>query len=259
MALNFKLVIRKILSFIIYYSGLLTLYNLFYMNNKPIILAYHRIVDPDKLLIKSELGMCVKPETFDMQMRYLSKHYNALSLSEWHSNRRKTKAKKTIIITFDDGWKDNYDNGYPILKKYNLPATIFLSTGIIGSNNWFWPEKIIFILEHVRDNFETIDREVLDRLFYQFPFLKALDEINVNFGKKVERIISYLKRYENIDIFEIIEVLKSNLNIVDFPKERLMLNWDEVREMSKDMISYGSHTVNHNILTNLSKKKFLKS
>ena len=77
----------------------------------------------------------VKPLNFDRQMAYLYKHrYNVISLADLIGRLRKREAlpDRTVCLTFDDGFADNYFNVLPVLKKYNFPATIFLLTGYMG-------------------------------------------------------------------------------------------------------------------------------
>ena len=97
------------------------------------ILMYHSIDD-------SLAAACVSPKCFEKQMAYL-KHvgYQAVDLDAVFSYMTigAPLPSKPIVITFDDGYRDNMENAYPILKKYGMCATIFLTTGYLGySNNW---------------------------------------------------------------------------------------------------------------------------
>ena len=96
--------------------------------NKAAILMYHSIGDNDAFFTTSS-------HTFAKQMDYLDKHgFKVISLEELlnnFKNKKKIEAK-TIVLTFDDGYEDNYTNAFPILQKYNFPATIFLTTDLIG-------------------------------------------------------------------------------------------------------------------------------
>lgn len=89
---------------------------------------YHSVGDNNEFFT-------VPADEFERQMRYLSDNkFNVISLRQLFEilkNGRPFK-RKTIVVTFDDGYEDNYLNGYPILKKYNFPATIFVSTAKIG-------------------------------------------------------------------------------------------------------------------------------
>lgn len=95
------------------------------------ILMYHYINDGEPL--RSKLG--VSPESFKRQMRFLKEHnYNVVTLDKITDlmKYKKRIPPKTIAITFDDGYLDNYTNAYPVLKKYNIPATIFVVINRIG-------------------------------------------------------------------------------------------------------------------------------
>ncbi len=70
------------------------------------------------------------PKDFDEQMSYLSNNFNVVRLGEINNKSDKLR----VVITFDDGFADNYDYAFPILKKYNLPATIFLISDFVFDN-----------------------------------------------------------------------------------------------------------------------------
>ena len=96
------------------------------------ILMYHSInPEPNRYI---EL-LIVKPEVFRRQMRFLKEHhYNVVPLSEVADliKNNKKVPPRTVAITFDDGYKDNYTYAFPILKEYNFPATIFVIVNEVG-------------------------------------------------------------------------------------------------------------------------------
>ena len=100
------------------------------------ILMYHKIgFAPRGVSLKK---LWVEPKKFDKQMVYLTRHkYNVITLKELFDNLldKKTLPSKTVIVTFDDGYKNNYIEAFPILKKYNLKATIFLNVAYIGGKS----------------------------------------------------------------------------------------------------------------------------
>jgi len=95
------------------------------------ILMYHS-VNPDA---RRDNLLAVGAVAFERQMHFLKTHrYNVLPLEELAGlirNKKKIPAR-TLAITFDDGYKDNYTYALPILKKYNLPATIFITVNEVG-------------------------------------------------------------------------------------------------------------------------------
>lgn len=94
-----------------------------------VILMYHSIGDNKEFFT-------VKTEEFKKQMRYLRNgNFNVIKLSELVNllQARKKIPSKTVVITIDDGYQDNFTNIFPVLIKYNMPASIFLRTDLIGS------------------------------------------------------------------------------------------------------------------------------
>ena len=140
--MHYTVYAKQIESFLFYYSGLTRLLSNFYRDS--IILAYHHVLPHDDEMIKFiQPGMYVTVNTFEKHLQYLSKHYTLIPLDQLI---RYPDVKNTCTITFDDGWTDNYIHAYPILKKYGIPATIFLTTNKIGSDQWPWPDKISYYI-----------------------------------------------------------------------------------------------------------------
>lgn len=99
---------------------------------KVTILMFHEIKNPP-----SEIS--VPPENFEKQMKYLYEHgFNAITLDDFYDfrNNKKPLPPKPIIITFDDGYRDNYTNAFPVLKKYGFKGTVFIITGAVGKDNY---------------------------------------------------------------------------------------------------------------------------
>lgn len=105
------------------------------------VLMYHSI---DYVTDKKD-KITVSPEVFAKQMKFLHDHkYNIVTLSEAVSyiRDRKRPPARTLAITFDDGYENNYKYAYPALKKYNIPATIFVITDKVGSKDFLTWDQI---------------------------------------------------------------------------------------------------------------------
>lgn len=107
---------------IVYYSGFSFLINLFNLETKLRILMYHGVEE------NPVDSYAVSPAEFDEQMAFLAQHYHVISLKQWIGYLRGENAspQKPVVITFDDGFLNNYTEAYSILKKYHLPATVFV-------------------------------------------------------------------------------------------------------------------------------------
>jgi peptidoglycan/xylan/chitin deacetylase (PgdA/CDA1 family) len=242
-----KINIKTILAYFFYYTGLIFILEQIFLKHRCIVLIYHRITSPAKELVPLQDGMYVEPEIFEEHLRYLKKHFKIISLEELISIMKSRKSfKKFCHITFDDGWQDNYSNAYPLLKKYEVPATIFLATDFIGTEEWFWPEKIMYLLiktqkVDIEGDFDEATTNVL-KIFHQ-PSVSHEDRIN--------KSINFMKQKTLKKIALVISDLHKITGVKTFPRKRLLLNWNEVQEMMENRISFGSHTKKHAILTSL--------
>lgn len=99
----------------------------------PLILLYHKIKEPD---LNSTL--CVRPNDFKLQIKYLLE--NNFRIVSLYDIINELPQRKTVAITFDDGYANNYLNAYPHLLEFKIPATIFMVAGLTGQKS-IWDEK----------------------------------------------------------------------------------------------------------------------
>lgn len=96
------------------------------------VLAYHRVDNP-----QGDVN-AVSPANFDRQMAYLKDNYRVTTVAETlELLKRGENRERVVVITFDDGYRDNFLNAAPILAKYGLPACFFISSGIVGTDRHF--------------------------------------------------------------------------------------------------------------------------
>jgi len=246
--------IKVILYFVLFYSGALHLLLLMYKTLKKkhhaVILCYHRIVDKnsDGYLHKNH-SVHHSAKDFHDEISFLSKWFRIISLDDLYGHIKDnfSHTEPTVVITFDDGYKDNYDNAYPLLRRYDLPATIYLTAGLIGSEKGLWTDQVEFAL------LQTTKKEIV------FPQLCGHNVIDISSKRnklQANRLIS--KALKNLDnskrmslLAELFGMLKvtyeSNMHL-----DRRMLTWEEVEEMRNNGITFGAHTMSHPILTHMS-------
>lgn len=204
-----------------------------------VVMMYHRVGPMNDKWIFYPLHQKI----FEEQMEYLSKNFEIVSLNSLTEMiLRGSVPEKTAVITFDDGYKDNYEFAFPILKKYSIPATIFLATGPIEGRKLFWNDEVNYVLSHTDE--ESIHIKGIDT--YQTIS-------NEDKAKACLNVVEKLKKMENDKKEAVIEELinSAGVNIPDKLGNQNVLSWKEIKKMSKNGIDFGAHTVNHPILTNL--------
>ncbi len=120
------------------------------------ILMYHSISDP---LSYEEKRYACRAETFARHMKFISDgRYNVVSLDHILDSIQKRRGlpDNALAVTLDDGFSDNYYNALPILERYSVPATIFLTAGLLGSTNlWMsskgFPKRNMLSWDHVKE------------------------------------------------------------------------------------------------------------
>ncbi len=214
------------------------------------ILAYHRVLDIvsneypfDENIISASVGQ------FDRQMAYVKANFDVLTFSElYHALQVSSLPKRPLIITFDDGYRDNYLYAYPIIKRHGLPATFFLTTGYIGHKETFWFEKVAYWIKNTRKKSFRLKAD------HEHEYYICDNR------KEVVRSVQTLLKNVNETIHEdLIEQLENQLetSIMDSMPVRT-LSWEEVREMSKCGIEFGSHSVSHLNLAAISKPRLME-
>jgi peptidoglycan/xylan/chitin deacetylase (PgdA/CDA1 family) len=202
------------------------------------ILCYHRIGTGGVPLFNG-----LPPEIFERQMLFIRKRYEVISLDEMCDEmERSRRAGNFVAVTFDDGYRDLYEHALPSLKKHRIPATVFLPAHCIESGQVPWYDKIFLALK-VFNGSElelSLDRRRRFRLDSHRARIEAATEINGHL-----RTITDIARQEFCRNFEKQIVL---------PSEQLadrMLTWDQVRAMSREGVSFGSHTMTHPAVSQL--------
>ena len=114
-------------------AAIFVIFAVFYVRAQyvPAVLMYHSIDERSK-----QNKLSVSPQSFDNQMRFFKKNrYNVVSLQKLVNMTKSGKPipRNTVAITFDDGHENNFINAYPVLKRYRLPAIIFVSTEVVGT------------------------------------------------------------------------------------------------------------------------------
>ncbi|RME88354.1 MAG: polysaccharide deacetylase family protein [Anaerolineae bacterium] len=209
------------------------------------VLNYHRVNDPDAPDFDTfKPNVSARPEAFARQMDYLKRWFNVVSLQRviaWLEGREDLPPR-AALITFDDGYRDNYTHAYPILRERGLPATIFLTTGHIESDRPFYWDLVAYCFTHTHRESVTL------------PNGKVRHWENAHERERVARAwIEAAKALPESAKQTWVERLPEQLGVA-IPSgyfRRQMLTWEQIREMREGGIEFGAHSVTHPILTRI--------
>jgi len=222
------------------------------LRGKVVILTYHRVVSKKELDGEYiQPGMYVTAETFAMQMQFIKQYFSVISFAEllrlW-SEQQWSLDQRYCVVTFDDGWLDNYVHALPVLRRFAVPATVFLPTTFVGTAKWFWPEQIAWLCRHTACHSEDERRRAAEVLKKKHTWLISV-EASICAGD-TEAIIEGCKALQQDQIDTFITEWAVHLGVV-LPVDRKLINWGEAQEMSAAGISFGSHSATHRIMTRL--------
>jgi peptidoglycan/xylan/chitin deacetylase (PgdA/CDA1 family) len=237
---------------VLYRLGILHLLRRLLLRDRAVVLMYHRVLsETERQRSFSHPGIIVRRDTFALQMAYLRENFTVVNLDAFletlHSGAPFTSG--SCLITFDDGWQDNYRNALPILQKEELPATIFLPVAFIGTTKLFWREQACAALFAAARETSGGGAKLLARLgLEQLAGRSEADTIAA-----IHDYLNGLKAFSiqrrdavlaEIDAYA--QTLPPDEDAVD-----RFIDWDQVRLMRDSGISFGSHGYHHHLLTQL--------
>ncbi|MDW3095264.1 MAG: polysaccharide deacetylase family protein [Gammaproteobacteria bacterium] len=202
-------------------------------NNKLLVLTYHRVLaDYDPVIDE------VDSVQFTRQMETLAEYFNVVSLeSGLEQMRQGTLPAGSVCVTFDDGYRDNYDVALPILSALNLHATFFIATGYLG-DGVMWNDVVRQTIKYT--SFRELD-------LHEFSLGKVSINTELKKLQLIEKLLGYIKYNSVSRRIELVDRLRQ-LAEVEL-SERLMMTEDEVKALSNAGMEIGGHTVNHPIMT----------
>lgn len=209
------------------------------------ILAYHRICDTDEIN-DPELVSASRNE-FQWQVSYIKRYYHPMTFEavvECFEQNRKLP-RNAIVITFDDGFADNYHNAFEILRNNEVPATFFISTDYLDSGEEFW--------------FNRVSRIIMSnpgRDFYLDGKRLRVDTNSIDRRYLVGQVLLKCKQVSDSRRREIVDQLATDLgdNGACDSLSRPM-SWSEVREMSAQGMEFGSHSRSHPVLARVNRNE----
>lgn len=198
------------------------------------ILIYHRVLKVGDPLFPDE----VDAARFAVQMAALSGSFQVLPLDEAVARlRTNSLPRAAAAITFDDGYADNYEVALPILRKHNLPATFFISSGFVDGGR-MWNDTVIEALRRAQGS--TLDLDEFGTHDVSTPLAR---------GRSAMSLLNKLKHLELSERAEKVQGIAEKV-AAPLPGD-LMMTSAHVRELHASGMGIGAHTVHHPILARL--------
>lgn len=241
----------------LYGVGALHLLAHFRLRRRAIVLMYHRVLSSEARSDSwSHPAIIVTRETFARHMQVLQRHFRALSLTEFQASLdRGSFEPRSCLVTFDDGWIDTYTEAWPILRRYHIPAVVFLPSAYIGTGDVFWQERLGRLLHAIWGRART------DRAF-------AEEARAALAATQLDGVLDFDERGLRGRIMDLVRARKAD-NSTDpaAPVRQLLplvpdafdqgahidrfIDWDQAREMARDGVTFGAHGHTHRRLTTL--------
>jgi len=239
---------KIILAYILVASGVDVLFR--YLNrNKLLVVMYHGVT---LNAYNPPVWTHLPVDKFRLQLGFLKSHYSIVSQEQVLDalDGKIVLPPNAALITFDDGYKNNFDVAFPVLQEMEVPATIFVTVDQIGSDNLLWFDEV-YLLLHTK----VINNNDL-------PFINELASDLFRSGQTWDAYcvtVESLKHSGEDARENYLQELRKVIATKDIAKyeDFCLLGWDDVLNMrDSGLISFGVHTATHRILTDLARDEW---
>ncbi len=203
-----------------------------------LVLAYHRVM-PDGAGTALNRGVISATRSgFAEQLRVLSRHFEVVGAESLHVPS--TRLSRRVMLTFDDGYRDNYEVAFPLLREHGLPATFFLTTGFLDRPEVAWWDELAWMVR-------TSPRTELEA----DEWLPASVPLQ---GDRRAAVAAVTTRYKSLDVAHAEAFLRHCGQVTGAGRcpaalaQDLWMTWDMAAEMRDAGMGIGGHTVTHPVL-----------
>ena len=240
--------IRRVFWALTYWTGALRLWR-FLRRNRVTILTVHGVMDTEEPVSWVPLRPQLSRQVLEKNLRCLSRYYHFVSLQDAVAmlTGKVPVQPYSLVLTFDDGYRNNLKHALPILRRYQAPATFFVTTGNIEQRRPFWFDRLDYVLQcadidgrsieigNTPIHFHSKDRHLLRESYRELrEAAKAMSQ-DLEMQRELEAFAESLER-------------NSGHRLADIWEEddwSAVLNWSDVRTAISQSVTIGSHTVDH--------------
>ncbi|MBY0522958.1 MAG: polysaccharide deacetylase family protein [Gemmataceae bacterium] len=211
--------------------------------NSVAIVMYHGIV-PRPLPVFNWCQLAVAE--FARQIEFLSRHYLVLPLREVVQRMANGKPlpKNAAVVTFDDGFRNVLTGAFPVLRRHDVPATVFLVTGLVGTDQPAWPERLYHAVA-------TTSRMEVCLSGKRWTLTTAVERSTAyrSLAARLKHLPTVRKDAQLVALHEQLGVAAT----VPSDSPLTTLDWPEIEALSQSgLVDFGSHTHTHPILSRCS-------
>lgn len=202
------------------------------------VLMYHRVLPAGTMFDGCDV------ELFHEQMRWLKQNCRPIRPDEVvGSAHAATRGRPPVLVTFDDGYRDYFDNAYPILKELGIPAVVFLATSFMDNGGMIWTDEVTWAVAQAPT--ASYSLPWAPGSAYDFSLPGERDRFRDQAKLYLKGIPDCERKAKLEQLLAILGISRDQAGI-----ERQMLSWDEVRA-SLDLTTYGGHSHTHPIMSQL--------
>lgn len=207
------------------------------------VFNYHRIGDSSTTAFDPNVFSCDE-EHFDAQLETIAARFRVINVSELLEliEGGATVTEPLAMITFDDGYEDNYSKAFPLLAARGLPAVFFLPTNFIGTANIPWWDAVAWLV-----------RNTAERILQLRGLSEPIMVETADVAHTIRQVLRWFKDHPNTSSIEKLKELAvvCNCELDAEAASTLFMTWDQAREMRDAGMDIGSHTQSHQILSDL--------
>ena len=206
-----------------------------------LVLNYHRIGNPADTLLDSDL-FSASQDALNEQVAFLKRHFDVITPPDLKMVRERGRGRH-VMITFDDGYRDNFELALPVLKAHGAPATFFICTGYIDDPKLPWWDEIAWMLrsstiESIAHG-DWLPHGVQPGIENRAAIRIALARYKELPGDKTAGYLDFLRSATGADA-----------SVVN--GSELWMTWEMIRDLQRAGMTIGAHTVSHQLLGKLS-------
>ncbi len=205
------------------------------------VLTYHRIADPDAEPALGSRLISATPAAFERQMASLAARYRVVSMQHVLDARRRGRSMPSgaVLVTFDDAYEDFAAHAWPIMKRYGLPATLFVATSFPGrKDRVFWWDRLHQAL------YATARRDELDTPLGPLSLATATRRARV-----YNRLVDCAKTLSHHAAIDLVDRICEKLDAP--PPRNHVLGWDALRRLADEGVTLGAHSRTHPLMNRI--------